>query len=132
MHLIPQSWAHFHILVTVFPSIGLVFALGLYVAGMLSGNEGIKRISIGLFVILGILAVPVYISGEHAMELLADDPKVAKNFLDLHYGWGIASLVALAVTGLVALIVLVRSPRKGQITENALHLVLGLAIITLA
>ncbi len=32
MHLIPESWSHLHILVSVFPSVGLVFALGLYVA----------------------------------------------------------------------------------------------------
>ena len=32
MHLIPQSWPHFHILVSVFPLVGLIFVLGLYVS----------------------------------------------------------------------------------------------------
>ena len=39
MHLIPQSWAHLHILVSVFPSVGLIFALGFYVTAFFTDNE---------------------------------------------------------------------------------------------
>ena len=36
MHLIPQSWSHLHILVGVFPSFGLLFVLGFYIAGLVT------------------------------------------------------------------------------------------------
>jgi len=134
MHLIPASWAHFHILVTVFPSVGLVFVLGAYLAGMITGNEGLKRVCLGLFVLLGLLVLPVFFSGDYAMEILtaAKSPRMSESMLDHHYGWGIAALVLLGLTGFVALVALVRAPKSGRVTDNMLHLVLGCAILTLA
>ena len=55
MHLIPESWAHLHILVSVFPSVGLIFALGFYVTGFITNNEGMKRSSLVAFGVLGLL-----------------------------------------------------------------------------
>jgi hypothetical protein len=50
MHLIPQSWSHLHILVSVFPSVGLIFVLGFYITAMATKNEVIKRSCLVLFV----------------------------------------------------------------------------------
>ena len=58
MHLIPQSAAHFHLLVSVFPSVGLIFILGIYVAGIVSNNETAKRTSLFLFVVLAVSGGP--------------------------------------------------------------------------
>ena len=55
MHLIPQSWAHLHILVSVFPSFGLVILLGFYLAGFVTGNEGIRRTCLILFALSGLV-----------------------------------------------------------------------------
>ena len=44
MHLIPQSWSHLHILVSVFPSVGLIFVLGFYITAILAENAAMKRI----------------------------------------------------------------------------------------
>ncbi|HLQ91562.1 MAG TPA: DUF2231 domain-containing protein [Xanthobacteraceae bacterium] len=133
MHLIPASWSHFHILVTVFPSIGLVFVLGAYMTGMITGNEGLKRICLGLFVLLGLLVLPVFFSGEYSMAQLmaAKSPRMSESMLDLHYGWGIAALVILGLMGLAALVALLRTS-GGRLTDNMLHLTLGCAILTLA
>ena len=38
MHLIPQSASHFHLLVSIFPSIGLIFVLGFYVTAFVTGD----------------------------------------------------------------------------------------------
>jgi uncharacterized membrane protein len=48
-----------------------------------------------------------------------------------HYGWGIAGLAMLAITGLTAWIALWRVRGGKPVSDNALHLVLGLAIVTL-
>ena len=49
MHVIPQSWSHLHILVSVFPSVGLVFVLGFYIAAFATNSEAMKRICLLLF-----------------------------------------------------------------------------------
>jgi uncharacterized membrane protein len=131
MHLIPQSWAHLHILVSVFPSVGLIFALGFYATAFRTDNEAMKRFCLVGFGVLGLLAIPTYLSGDGSMEDLAKNPKFSEDMVSAHLGWGMASLAVLALTGVAAWIALLRFVRAKRVSDNALHLVLGLAIVTL-
>jgi uncharacterized membrane protein len=131
MHLIPQSWAHLHILVSVFPSVGLIFALGFYVTAFFTNNEALKRSCLVAFGVLGLLAIPTYFSGDGSMEALSKNPKFSEDMVSAHLGWGVASLAVLAMTGVAAWIALWRFRRTERLSDNALHLVLGLAIVTL-
>jgi uncharacterized membrane protein len=131
MHLIPQSWAHLHILVSVFPSVGLIFALGFYVTAFFTNNEALKRSCLVAFGVLGLLAIPTYFSGDGSMAALSEKPKFSEDMVSAHQGWGVASLAVLAMTGVAAWIALWRFRRAERLSDNALHLVLGLAIVTL-
>src|SRR5205807_2589130 len=132
MHLIPQSWSHLHILVSVFPSVGLVFVLGFYAVGLYLENDLIKRCSLVLFGILGALAIPVYFSGDGSMAALSKDPAISEDLVNAHYGWGMSALAVLLATGAAAVFELWRSQRVGRMSTDALHLVLGLGLVTLA
>ena len=131
MHLIPQSWSHWHILISVLPSIGLLFVLGVYVAAFVAENEAMKRTCLLAFVILGLLSVPTYLSGDHSMQALAQDPKISKDLLNSHFEWGNAALALLALTGIMSLFVLVRFRGK-PLPDNAVRVILGLAVASLA
>jgi uncharacterized membrane protein len=131
MHVIPQSWSHFHILIGVIPSVGLIFALGFYVAAMVVNNEVMKRSSLVLLAILGLVALPTFFSGDYSMESLSQDPKISKDLMSTHYGWGVAALLLLAITGVAALIALFRFRGTERVSDNSLHVVLGFAILTL-
>jgi uncharacterized membrane protein len=132
MHLIPQSSSHLHILVSVFPSVGMIFVLGFYVTALVTDNEGMKRSCLVLFSILGVLAIPTYFSGDLSMAALSRDPKISQDLMSTHFGWGVASLAVLVMTGATAMIELWRFRRVGHLSNDVLHLVLGLAIVTLA
>ena len=132
MHLVPQSWSHWHILVSVFPSVGLIFVLAFYVAAFVTANEAMKRTCLAAFTILALLSVPTYISGDHSMDLLSQDPKISKSIMSSHFTWGVVALATLVLTGLTALSGLWRFRRKEHVSDNTLHLVLGLALVTLA
>jgi uncharacterized membrane protein len=127
VHWIPQSWSHAHILVSVFPFVGLIFLLGFYVTSLITKNEGLQRSCLVLFFLLGLIAIPTYMSGDGALDVAQQDPKFSMDAMADHQGWGYAALAVLVATGLVALIQLFRS----RLTDNALHLVLGLGLITL-
>jgi uncharacterized membrane protein len=128
MHLIPQSWSHLHMLVGVFPSFGLVFVLGFYLAGFLTRNDGIKRTCLVLLGLLALLSVPTYLSGTGSMAELSGNPRFAKDLMNAHYDWGVAALIVLVLTGIVALVALRRSGGK---SNDAFPLVSGLAIVAL-
>jgi len=80
---------------------------------------------------LGTLAIPTYLSGDGSMADLAQKPKFSEDMVSAHLGWGVTSLAALALTGLAAWIALLRFVRAERVSDNALHLVLGLALVTL-
>jgi uncharacterized membrane protein len=132
MHLIPQSWSHLHLLVSVFPSVGLVFVLGFYAVALIADNEVMKRCCLVLFGILGVLAIPVYFSGDGSMTALSGDPAISEDLVNTHYGWAMWTLAVLIATGAVAVFELWRSHRSGRMSTDALHLVLGLGLVTLA
>jgi uncharacterized membrane protein len=131
MHLIPQSWSHLHILVSVFPSFGLVCVLGFYMGGLLTDNDGTKRTSLVLFALLALLSVPIYLSGTGSVAELSGNSKISKDMVASHYGWGIAALAALVITGVASLVALSLSGRAERVSNNALRAVLGLAVVTL-
>src|SRR5262249_7489794 len=131
MHLIPQSSSHLHMLVSIFPSLGLVFVLGFYITGFLSDNDGIKRTCLVLFGLLALLSVPTYFSGDGSAAAVASDHKISKDMISTHYGWGMAGLFTLVMTGVVAVAEFWRSRRTGRSSNDAPHLVLGLALVTL-
>src|SRR5262249_14128380 len=107
MYLIPQSWAHLHMLASVFPSFGLVCVLGFYLAGLLTDNIVTKRACLVLFAVLAALSVPIYLSGAGSMAVLSGNPRFPKDAMNSHYVWGMAALVALVITGVAALVALV-------------------------
>jgi predicted MFS family arabinose efflux permease len=80
MHLIPQSWAHVHILVSVFPSFGLVCVLGFYIGGFFTDNSGIKRACLVLFALLALLSIPTYLSGQGSMAALSGIPRLPRTW----------------------------------------------------
>jgi uncharacterized membrane protein len=130
MHLIPQSWSHLHVLLSVFPSVGLVFTIGFYATAVVTKNESMQRSCLLVFGILALLGIPIFLSGDGSSDALSGNPRVSQDMLDDHHGWAVAALGILAATGIVAWIELWRTWR-GRPSDNALHLVLGLALVTL-
>jgi hypothetical protein len=98
---------------------------------MITNNSGLTRICLAVFTLLGLVAIPTYFSGTGSWDLLSGNSKISDDLMDYHYGWGVTALAVLMVTGAVAFIELLRSSRFGKFSNNALHLVLGLAIVSL-
>ena len=94
-----------------------------------------------LFGLLALLSVPTYFSGIGSMAALSGNPAILKDVMNAHYLWGMAALLVLVVTGVVAWVELWRSGRAGRAgraappgraSNVAFALVSGLAIVSLA
>src|SRR4029077_1328867 len=129
MHLIPHSWEHWHILVSLLPSVGLFFALCLYGIGIYTDKDIIKRACLIIFVLIALATVPTYLSGDHSMTALAGNPRFPEGMMNSHFNWSVAALFLIAMAGLERCRELVGS-RTGRQSQTALHLVLGLGLVT--
>ena len=95
MHVIPESWAHLHILVSLFPLVGLLFVLGFYVSSIVTNNDGLKRICLLVVVGLGVLSIPIYISGMGSIMPVSAREGVSEDLINAHYNYSLYALIIL-------------------------------------
>jgi hypothetical protein len=131
MHLIPQSWSHVHILLSVFPPLGLFCVLGFYLGGRRANSDPLKTTCFALIGLMGLSALPIYLSGSMSMAALAGNPRVAEASLQSHYVWGLAALGVLVLAGLAAGLALHKARNLRERVRDPRHLVVGLAGLAL-
>ena len=131
MHVIPESWSHLHILIGLFPLVGLLFVLGFYATAIVTNNDGLKRICLLVIVGLGVLSIPTYISGMASIMAVSARAGVTEDLINSHYNWSLYALLILIVAAIAAGYEWMRSNNSGRFSQNAIHLVLGLSLLTL-
>ena len=132
MHLIPASWSHLHILVSVFPSVGLLFAVGFYIAGLKTNNDALKRACLFAFGGLALLSIPTYVSGQGAVAKILLRPGVTQAMVDAHYNWSLAAVAAQVLTGAFAWFTLWRAWKAPAVPAGPSKLILALSVVTVA
>jgi hypothetical protein len=55
--------AHIHLLLNHFPIIGTIFGLGLFLVSFFEKNEDLRRSSYIIFAVVGLLAIPTFLTG---------------------------------------------------------------------
>lgn len=121
---------HIHLLLNHFPIIGTIIGIVLLLIGFTRKSDEIKRISLGVFFVIALLTIPVYLTGEPAEERVEKSVGVSKTIMEQHEDAALPALVAMEITGFVALIGLVLLFRKSEMARwNALA-VLVLSLIT--
>lgn len=108
--------AHLHPLFVHFPiSLSLV-GTGLLGWGLFKKKPVITRAGLVVLLLGGIFAVPTYITGEVAREVLADSPEYARAepMLDHHEDLGLTSLAAFTAIGVLAGIALAKGAAESE------------------
>ena len=108
--------AHLHPLFVHFPiSLSLV-GTGLLGWGLFGKKPGITRAGLIVLLLGGIFAVPTYVTGEVAREVLADSPEYARAepMLDHHEDLGLTSLAAFTAVGVLAGIALAKGAAESE------------------
>ena len=131
MHLIPETWSHFHMLVSVFPSVGLLIVMGVYLSALSTNNEGMKRVCLALLGFLGLCAIPTYFSGTGSASEVASNPRFSAAMINTHYNLAIAALMTLLVMGIAAIYELWQYRSTGYLTKTGRNVVLGAGGVTL-
>jgi uncharacterized membrane protein len=102
-----MSATHFHLILNHIPVLGTAFGLGLLIFGLLRTSDEIKKAALGIFVIVAIATIPVYLTGEPAEEGVESLSGVSKAFMERHEeaaGLGFGGVAVLGVASLAALI----------------------------
>jgi uncharacterized membrane protein len=103
---------HLHLLSNHIPVIGVIFGLVVLAWGMFQGSDEVKRVGLLTLIVAGIVAVPVYLTGEPAEEVVEKLPGVSEGIIELHEDSALISLIFAMVAGAFALLSLVSNRLK--------------------
>jgi uncharacterized membrane protein len=121
---------HLHLILNHFPIIGSLIGMGILAYGMYSKNNQVKISGIFLLVIMALVAIPVFLTGEpaeHAVKNMAD---ISKPMIEEHEEAAELAFWLMEVTGMLALISFFLSYRNSAYAKHALAATLLLSAIT--
>jgi hypothetical protein len=125
-----MTLAHLHLILNHVPTVGSVIALALLVMSLVRRNEGMKRLSLELFCVIGLLTIVSYVAG------LGTQPKLVEMGLDIapiqrHHDAAFQGSVFLLLTGFSSWLGLWMS-RRGVVSKLNVPAVLVFGVIAVA
>jgi len=95
--------AHIHLMLNHIPVMGMFFSFLVLVYSQIRRNEEVTRAAFLLFVVVGVSALPVYLSGDEAHHLVGHLPGVKMKLIHEHEEAAETAAVMAGITGVLAL-----------------------------
>jgi hypothetical protein len=107
--------AHLHLLLTHLPVVGAVFAVLLLAVGLLTRSAAVRRVALAAVVVVALLGLPTYFTGEGAEDAVEGLPGVSEALVERHEDAAGRSLVVLEAAGVLALLGLAVTARARRV-----------------
>jgi hypothetical protein len=95
--------AHLHLVLNHLPILGVLFGLLTMIGGYLLKNPSVKRTALGMFVFSAVCAIPAYLTGEPAEEVVEGLPGVTEYLVETHEELANLFLWVVGALGLLSL-----------------------------
>ncbi len=118
---------HLHLLLNHFPVIGSMIGSMLLLWGIVKKQDTIKNTAAFILIVMTLIAVPVFLTGEPAEESVEKLPGVSENMISLHEQAATLAIWMMAVTGLAAVVAMIFQWQKRELAGK---LFIGLFILS--
>jgi len=102
-----MNFLDLHLMLNHIPVLGVVFGFVIGLAGALARSRAATRVGLGTLVFSALIAVPVYLTGDTAEEIVEGLPGVTESFIHQHESAATLSLILVGVSGVFALAALI-------------------------
>lgn len=99
-----MNQAHWHLMLNHFPVTGTLFGIVIWLSGWRLKEGSMQRVALGWMILMGLITIPVYLTGQNAHEIIHDMPGVSHDIIDQHAQWALYALIAIEASALLALI----------------------------
>ncbi len=123
-----MNWAHVHLMINHFPVIGVLGALLVFIYGLVRKSDEVKLLGLGLFVLIALITIPVFLTGDAAEKVVKDLPGVTEAFIGAHEEMALLALALIELLGVVALGGLFLFRKSGSLPQWYRTLVLVIAL----
>lgn len=123
--------AHIHLLLNHFPLVGFVFSFLILALGLYLSDESYIRAGLLVILIAGFLAVPTYLTGEPAEEVIEKLPAFSEKIVETHEEAAELAILFISLTTLAAGGALWMSIKRKVASKVVLKFVLALNFVSL-
>lgn len=99
-----MNWPHLHLMLNHIPFLGTFFGLALLVLALVRRSEELTRVALATFVLVAVTAVPTYIAGERAEEVVEHLAGSSESVIEEHEESALLSLIAAEGLGVISLV----------------------------
>lgn len=97
-----MNWPHVHLLLNHVPVMGIPFGFLLLAVALARKSLELTKASLGVFAVVALVTIPVYLAGEPAEEVVEHLPGISESFIEEHEESALLSLVAIEILGVLA------------------------------
>jgi uncharacterized membrane protein len=126
------NYAHLHIVLNHFPTIGSVIGIGLFVGALVGRGVELMRASLVVLVVMALLAMPTFITGSAARMALGERPGLSDAMVGRHQDAAVVATGLLSLTGGVAWLGLWQLRRFSRVPRRTTATILALSLFTVA
>jgi uncharacterized membrane protein len=123
-----MTWAHLHLALNHVPVIGILLVIVLLAAAVLRGSRDLLRASYGLIILVAVIGLAVYLTGEPAEKLVEHLPGYPEGIVERHEEAALLATIGMSILGVLAALGL--APRARPWYPKAM-LLLGLLVAAL-
>lgn len=124
--------AQIHLLTNHFPIIGTLIAVGILLYAFFANNKSVANTGLVIAILMAIMAIPTFLSGEGAEHRVEDLAGTSEYFLEEHEELGETAFWVILGAGLLSIVVLVINSMRSVMSRTWTGLVLLVLIATFA
>ncbi len=121
---------HLHLMLTHFPIVGTIIGIGILAYGQFSNNNSIKKLALAVFVIMSLLTIPVFLTGEGAEETVEHLAGVSENIIKEHGELAEKAIWLMGLLGIFSLINIIVIVKESSIAKTITFISLVLSLVT--
>jgi uncharacterized membrane protein len=121
---------HLHLILTHFPIIGTIIGIFILAYGIYSKNESITKVALVTFIMMSILTIPVFLTGEEAAETVENIAGVSENIIEEHEELAEKAIWLMGFLGVMSLVSLYAIFKKLSFTKTITLVTFIVSIVT--
>lgn len=123
---------HLHLLLNHFPIIGTLIGILILAYGIYSGSRRTTKAALFTIIIMSLIAIPVFLTGEPAEESVENLPGVSHAIIEEHEEAAEIAIWLMAILGIISAISLINLISKNQINKSLVSTALFAGLLTFA
>ena len=121
---------HLHLVLTHFPIIGTIIGVGILAYGQFSKNDDIKKVALVTFILMAIMTIPVFLTGEDAEETVEHIAGVSEQLIKNHEELAEKAIWLMGLLGILSLLSLFAIIKKLPLAKTLISVTLITSVVT--